>query len=89
MVKIDHVHTSLSQHTGLALVTESSVSMPSLNHNTAAVSTFVVSKRPSCVKNDNAQFAAGLTLRSRYIGEVSTKSNTRLLKVLVVKPGVP
>lgn len=71
LVKIDHIQTSVGQHTGLALVTESSVNMPSLNRNTAAVSSSVVSKRPSCAKNDNALFTTGLTIRSRYVGEVS------------------
>ena len=55
----------------MALVTESSVTMPSLNPNSVAVSSSVISKRPSCVKYDNAQFTTGLTIRSRYVGEVS------------------
>ena len=70
-MKVDHIQTSIGQHTGVALVTESSVNMPSWNRNTAAVSSTVISKRPTCVKYDTAQFATGLTIRSRYVGEVS------------------
>ena len=70
-MKVDHIQTNFGQHTGMALVTESSVTMPSLNRNTAALSSSVISKRPSCAKYDNAQFTAGLTIRSRYVGEVS------------------
>ncbi|CAB3991377.1 Phosphatidylinositol 4-kinase alpha [Paramuricea clavata] len=71
LVKVDHIQTNFGQHTGMALVTESSVTMPSLNRNTAAVSSSVISKRPSCAKYDNAQFTAGLTIRSRYVGEIN------------------
>ena len=74
-MKVDRIQTSVRQHTGMALVTESSVTMPSLNHNSVAVSSSVLSKRPSCVKYDNAQFTTGLTIRSRYVGEVSCSNH--------------
>ena len=75
-MKVEHMQTTVLQHTGIALVTESSVTMPSLNHNTAIASSAVKSKLPSCVTDDNAQFTANLTIRSRYLGEVCCVTET-------------
>nr|XP_058953334.1 phosphatidylinositol 4-kinase alpha-like [Pocillopora verrucosa] len=58
-------------HTGLSLATENVLQFAGLNPSSVAVSHVFLEKRPKCVKQDTSQVVSGLTLRSRYLGEIS------------------
>lgn len=69
-MKLENASQGVSHHTGLALVTENVLQFAGLNPSSVAVSKVLLDKRPNCVKQDTSQLVSGLTLRSRYLGEV-------------------
>lgn len=70
-MELENASQGVSHHTGLALATENVLQCAGLNPSSVAVSNVLLEKRPSCVKQDTSQLVSGLTLRSRYLGEVS------------------
>jgi len=69
-MKLENASQGVSHHTGLALATENVLQFAGLNPSSVAVSKVLLDKRPNCVKQDTSQLVSGLTLRSRYLGEV-------------------
>jgi len=70
IMKLENASQGVSHHTGLALATENVLQFAGLNPSSVAVSKVLLDKRPNCVKQDTSQLVSGLTLRSRYLGEV-------------------
>ncbi|XP_014673497.1 PREDICTED: phosphatidylinositol 4-kinase alpha-like isoform X2 [Priapulus caudatus] len=70
--RLDNDGTGLSQHSGLALATESVLQFAGFNRNAAPYEKSVtLERRPSCVTKDSSRFVAALSLRSRYCGELA------------------
>ena len=69
-MKLENASQGVSHHTSLALATENVLQFAGLNPSSVAVSKVLLDKRPNCVKQDTSQLVSGLTLRSRYLGEV-------------------
>lgn len=69
-MKLENASQGVSYHTGLSLATENVLQCAGLNPSSIAVSGVFLEKRPNCVKQDSSQLVSGLTLRSRYLGEV-------------------
>ncbi|XP_020624721.1 phosphatidylinositol 4-kinase alpha-like [Orbicella faveolata] len=69
-MKLENASQGVSYHTGLSLATENVLQYAGLNPSSIAVSGVFLEKRPNCVKQDSSQMVSGLTLRSRYLGEI-------------------
>ncbi|XP_046360282.2 phosphatidylinositol 4-kinase alpha-like isoform X1 [Haliotis rufescens] len=90
LLQQDNSSEGLFQHSGLALATESVLNYAGYNQNAAPLGTATLDRRPTCVNTDSSNFMANLSLRSRYLGEVSgmlsiSESEEELAKTLCKK----
>ncbi|XP_053375288.1 phosphatidylinositol 4-kinase alpha-like [Mercenaria mercenaria] len=86
LLEMENTSQGLFQHSGLALATESVLNYAGYNRSAAALGSSTLERRPKCVTTDSSSFMANLSLRSRFMGEISGMrsicSDDELVKLL-------
>ncbi|KAL4223436.1 Phosphatidylinositol 4-kinase alpha [Mactra antiquata] len=86
LLEMENTSQGLFQHSGLALATESVLNYAGYNKSAAALGSSTLDRRPKCVTTDSSSFMANLSLRSRFMGEISGMrsicSDSELVKLL-------
>ncbi|XP_060554504.1 phosphatidylinositol 4-kinase alpha-like isoform X3 [Ruditapes philippinarum] len=71
LLEMENTSQGLFQHSGLAMATESVLNYAGFNRSAAALGSSTLERRPKCVTTDSSSFMASLSLRSRFMGEIS------------------
>ncbi|KAK3587139.1 hypothetical protein CHS0354_006780 [Potamilus streckersoni] len=71
LLKFENASEGLFQHSGLALATESVLNYAGYSKTAAVLGSNTLDRRPTCVTTDSSNFTANLSMRSRFMGEIS------------------